>query len=521
MGTTHRSHGSLRGSSSITAATRASALQALADIRYDVIVVGGGITGAGVALDAASRGLRTALVERVDLAAGTSRWSSKLVHGGLRYLVKGHLRIAWESARERHALMTAIAPHLVRPVPNLLPLHETSSRPLEVASTLTVRAADLLRAAAGTPRALLPRPSRLDATATLAHAPGIGRAGLRGAVLYWDGQVEDDARLVTMVARTAAAHGVDVVTRCSAVALGEDHAELRDELTGESLTARGWVVNATGVWSGTHEPSITIVPSRGSHLIVRSRAISGLRAVVNVPVPDHFGRYVLAAPLADDLVLIGPTDSLAPGVDGLAPRVPPEDEAFILRTINAALERPLTAADVVGRFAGVRPLVTDRATGESPDISRRHLLLTRPGHPITIAGGKLTTYRQMAEEAVDAVGIRVGAVPPSRTASLPLVGAAAPHLLALLPEETRLVRRYGTEATAVAALAAAHPDLAGPVSEHCRTTGAEMLFGVLHEGALCVEDLIERRTRVSFVESAVPSARAVAERALERASECS
>ena len=185
--------------------------------------------------------------------------------------------------------------------------------------------------------------------------------------------------------------------------------------------------------------------------------------------------------------------------------MPPEDEEFILRTISAALEHPLTAADVVGRFAGLRPLVTDRVSGESPDISRRHLLLTHPGHPITIAGGKMTTYRQMGEEAVDAVGIRVGALPPSRTASLPLVGAAAPHLLARIPEETRLVRRYGTEATAVAALAAAHPDLASPISEHCRTTGAELLFGVLHEGALCVEDLIERRTRVSFDESAVPS----------------
>jgi glycerol-3-phosphate dehydrogenase len=502
---------------SINAATRLAALDRLASRPYDVIVVGGGITGAGVALDAASRGLRAALVERVDLAAGTSRWSSKLVHGGLRYLVRGDVAIAWESARERHHLMTAIAPHLTRPAANLFPLGDATPAAMGAAAEAGMRVADTLRTLAGTPRRLLPRPSRISAAEALALVPELRRADLRGALLHWDGQLEDDARLVTAVARTAAGLGADILTRCSALQLGERTVLLRDELTGETFEAHGHVVNATGVWAGEHEPGLSIQPSRGSHLVVRASALGGPRAICYAPVAGAFGRSVFAIPQPDGLVLLGLTDVPTTDVDPLAPAVPDEDTRFLLDTINRVLERPLAAGDVVGRFAGLRPLVRGPAVGESADVSRRHLLLDEPGRPVTIAGGKLTTYRQMAQDAVDGVCRRAGIATACRTRTLPLVGAAERGALARVPADARLVRRYGTEAPVVAQLAADHPELAVPVGDGCPTIGAEMLFGVLHEGALTVEDLVERRTRVSFDEAALPSARRIATSALELA----
>lgn len=490
--------------------TRARALESLATGRYDCIVIGGGVTGAGVALDAASRGLRTALIERVDLAAGTSRWSSKLVHGGLRYLAKGDVGIAWESARERHALMTTIAPHLTHAAANLVPLDASTPPPLGVLAEAGIRLADGLRIASRTSRHLLPRPSRISASEALVLAPGLRHDGLRGGILYWDGQLEDDARLVTAIARTAVAHGADVVTRCAATELTDTAVTLRDELTGGFLTAHGHVVNATGVWAGEHEPSVHIEPSRGSHIVVRSEAVGRPRAIFTAPVPGHFGRFVFAMPQSDGLVIIGLTDEPAGDVDGVAPVVPADDTRFLLDTINRVLERPLAESEVVGRYAGLRPLVSPAGGGPTADLSRKHLLVDEPGRPVTITGGKLTTYRQMAEATVDAVCRRARSAATCRTRSLPLVGAAAREVLSRVAAPERLVRRYGTEATAVAGLGLAHPELLRPVSETYPTLGAELLFGVLREGALTVEDLVERRTRISFDAQALDDAREVA-----------
>ena len=310
----------------IDARTREAALDRLGAQRYDVVVVGGGVTGAGVALDAASRGLRTALVERVDLAAGTSRWSSKLVHGGLRYLAKGDIAIAWESAVERHHLLTAIAPHLIHPIATLLPLDEGTSPAMGALAETGIRFADTLRMVRRTPARLLPRPRRVSAQDALLLTPSIDPDGLRGAIVYWDGQLEDDARLVTAIARTAAAHGADVVTHAAASEVREDALTVTDERTGRSIDVRARVVvSATGVWAGDLEPQLAVTPSRGTHLVVRSSALGDLRAQLTVPVPDHFGRYVFAMPQTGGLTYIGLTDDPAPGVDGIAPPVPEED----------------------------------------------------------------------------------------------------------------------------------------------------------------------------------------------------
>ncbi len=491
---------------------RQAALERLAGERYDVIVVGGGVTGAGAALDAASRGLRTALVERHDLASGTSRWSSKLAHGGLRYLAKADLPIAYRSAAERHHLLTRIAPHLVRPLRNIVP----DTDPVEsIASNAGIFLADGLRRAAGTPSSVLPMPRRVSARAVHELVPG-ARDGVRG-IMYSDGQVEDDARLVTTLARTAAAHGADVVTYCDAEPIDGDRVRLTDSLTGQTIEARGQVLLATGVWSGENEPRIQVTPSRGSHLVLRAERLGFPRAQLSAPVPGHFGRFIFTIPISGDLVLLGLTDEPAPGADGTAPPVPEADESFLLETMSSVLAEPLTPADVVGRFAGLRPLVTlaGKGGGSSADASRDHLLIDEPGRPITITGGKLTEYRKMAEDAVDAVARRVDReVAPCRTTTLPLLGAAPADLLSRVGAPTRLVRRYGTFATQLMDLVATDPALGEPITPGCPTIGAELAYAVAHEGAVTVEDLLERRTRVSFVDADVAPATAAAEQAL-------
>ncbi|MDF8266087.1 glycerol-3-phosphate dehydrogenase/oxidase [Luteipulveratus flavus] len=504
-------------SASLNAPQRARALRRLAEEEIDVLVVGGGVTGAGIALDAATRGWRTVLVERHDLACGTSRWSSKLVHGGLRYLSRLQLGIARESAVERHHLLTAIAPHLVRPARTLVPFTADAPRRSDLALAAGIRVADGLRLAARTPARVLPGPYRVTAHEACSLTPALAEPGLRGGVVYSDGQLEDDARLVVAVARTAAAHGADVITRAGARDLTGTTAVVTDELTGERTDVRARVVvNATGAWAADLDPRLALTPSRGSHLVVRSSALGHPTATLSAPVPGEFGRFVIAIPQPDGLTYIGLTDEPAPDADPEAPPVPPSDETFLLSTLNRLLATPLTAADVVGRFAGLRPLVGggDRVTA---DISRRHLLLDEPDGPVTIVGGKLTTYRRMAQDTVDAVGRRLGSERPCVTADLGLVGSADRVALQRVAAPTRLVRRYGTEAPAVDALARRHPELARPVADGSPTIGAELLFGVLHEAALDTADLVERRTRVSMVDADVAPAREAASAVLDLA----
>ena len=496
--------------------TRIRAGLAGAPAEVDVVVVGLGVTGAGVALDAASRGLSVLAVDAHDLAFGTSRWSSKLVHGGLRYLASGQLAIAHESAVERGILMEVTAPHLTRPMPYVLPFATTLPRHRRAVMRSGFLAADLLRRAAHTSRATLPPPRRVSATELLALAPSLRPAGLDGGIMGWDGQLEDDARLVTTIARTAAAFGAEVRTRARVLSATGRGVEVRDELTGAThrVAARA-VVNATGVWAGDLAEEVTLRPSRGTHLVLRADALPGLTVAVFAPVPGESNRYVMVLPQPDGTLYVGLTDE---PVEGPAPDVPEPTEpeiGFLLDVVTASFAHPVRRSDVVGAFAGLRPLL-HADDGSTADLSRRHAVLTGRTGVVTVVGGKLTTYRRMAEDAVDALGLTDAAC---RTATLPLLGAAPRARLAALEEPERLVRRYGTEARLVlddarAVTGLTDAELLAPVADGVPVTLAELVFGVTHEGAHDVADLLDRRTRVGLVPADRAAALPAAERAL-------
>ncbi|MEW2422987.1 glycerol-3-phosphate dehydrogenase/oxidase [Streptomyces nigra] len=495
------------GGASLSAARRARELTAtVGGPAVDVLVVGLGATGAGAALDAASRGLTVAAIDAHDLAFGTSRFSSKLIHGGLRYLASAQFDVAHESAVERGVLMERTAPHLVRAQPFVLPLTPLVSRAQSALAWAGFRAGDTLRLAARTARATLPAPRRLSAVETRHLAPALRTQGLRGGLLSWDGRLTDDARLVTAVARTAAAHGARVLTRVRALELGASGARVRDELTGEEgeISARV-VVNATGVWADGLVEGIRIRPSRGTHLVLRSDRLGPLPAGLHVPVPGETNRFVLVLPQGDGRVYVGLTDEPVEGPVPDVPEVPETDIGFLLDVLGSVLDAPVGREDVVGAFAGLRPLLDTTAedgsaTGRTADVSRRHAVLTSSEGVITIVGGKLTTYRRMAEDAVDAA-VATGRVSagPSPTASLPLVGAASPTALAAVRAPRRLVQRYGTEAAAVHELGATDPRLNEPVLAGHPVTAAELLWAVRHEGALDASDLLDRRTRIGLI----------------------
>ncbi|GAA1373193.1 glycerol-3-phosphate dehydrogenase/oxidase [Catellatospora chokoriensis] len=504
-------------STSLTAARRARELAALAAGEVvDVLVVGLGVTGAGVALDAATRGLSVAAIDAHDLAFGTSRWSSKLVHGGLRYLAKGEVGVAYESAVERGTLMARTAPHLTRALAMVLPATAYTA-PLTVGlAGAGLRAGDLLRAAAGTRRAILPGVRSLSAAEARGMVPALRPAGLRGARLSWDGQLCDDARLVTGLARAAAGAGAKVLTRCRASELTGDAAAVVDTLTGTRHTLRARaVVNATGVWAGQLAPDITLRPSRGTHLVLPSALLGGLWAGLTIPVPGELSRFVIVLPQADGLVYVGLTDEPVDGPVPDVPEVPASDVDFLLDVLNSALETPVRRADVLGAFAGLRPLMAgpQARSGRTADISRRHAVVQGRDGVVTVVGGKLTTYRRMAQDTVDVLAARPGVhAGPCRTRDLSLPGAAPRDLLARVPAPARLIARYGTEAPAV--LAEAPPELHAPITPDSPVTGAELLWAIRHEGALTVDDLLDRRTRLGLVPQHRAAALPLAERLL-------
>ncbi|RZQ63312.1 glycerol-3-phosphate dehydrogenase/oxidase [Amycolatopsis suaedae] len=504
----------------LNARRRSSELDRLAGGEaVDIAVVGGGVTGAGIALDAAARGLSVALVEAHDLAFGTSRWSSKLVHGGLRYLAKGQFALAYESAVERGILMTSTAPHLTRTIPQVFPMHDTTSRAQQAVIATGLHAGDLLRRAARTPSRVLPGPRRIPRAEAMALAPGLHGTGLRGALLSFDGALTDDARLVLALARTAASLGARVFTALPATEVAADGVWVKDRLTGHALRINArQVVNATGVWAGELVPSARLTPSRGSHLVLPLSATGLGVSAVMVPVPGATNRFVLLLPQPNGRVYLGLTDEPVSGAIPDVPDVPESDVDFLLEVASSALRRDLSRDDVIGRFAGLRPLIGEPGDETlSADRSREHAVLTSPDGVVTVIGGKLTTYRKMAAEAVDkaiaTAGLRAG---PSPTRNLPLLGAASRSALTTVEAPRRLVATYGTEAASVRAIGDLDPALAEPLYPGCDITGAEVVWAVRQEGALDVDDVLHRRTRLGLVPAEADAARERAADLVER-----
>ena len=522
----------------LSAARRARDLAALRDRTepVDLIVIGGGITGAGIALDAASRGLDTVLLEAHDLAFGTSRWSSKLAHGGLRYLATGNVGIARRSAVERGILLERTAPHLVRPLPQVVPVFRDTSPVGAVLPGLGFVAGTVLSRLAGTGADQLPGSRVLGPAAVERYVPGVRRDGLRFGHLNWDCQLVDDARLVTAVARTAAGYGARVITRARVLSASGTQVTVRDEFAGGvgegggsaarndddefTLTARA-VVSATGVWAGETTDEVRVRPSRGTHLVLDAAALGNPVGALTVPVPGETNRFCFAIPAEFGRLHVGLTDVDAPGPVPDVPEATEDEVGFLLGVINRALDTSLTRDDVLGTFAGLRPLVDfgESGNGKTADLSREHAILTSRNGLITITGGKLTEYRLMAEQAVDLAVERAGIdAGPCRTTDLPLVGAPG-HADVPRPAAgtggwlpASLLGRFGQEASAVVSQSLLDRPL-DPVADGLDVTRAEFSYAVTHEGALTVDDVLDRRSRVGLV----PADRAAAEPAAREA----
>jgi glycerol-3-phosphate dehydrogenase len=479
--------------------SREANLRRLADEEFDVLVVGGGITGAGVALDAATRGLRVALVERDDFASGTSSKSSKLVHGGLRYLQQREIGLVYEALAERQVLRR-IAPHLVRVLPFLLPVFGKDGlvpKPLARALGSAMWMYDLT---GGLRIGKLHK--RIDADEAHAHMPTLRRDRLAASYVYYDAQA-DDARLTLTIARTAADHGAAVVNHAAVRAFVKDGS---GKVRGAVVRADGSdiavscasVVNATGVWAddvraldeGVHPGSIR--PAKGIHISVPWERLRNDIAVV-LPVPKD-RRSIFVVPWGD-VAYVGTTDTDYDGpLDD--PQCTPHDIRYLLDAVNVAVEEPITEADVLGTWAGLRPLVRDAGSERTADLSRRHAVRTSSSGMVTVTGGKLTTYRRMAADAVDEVMDRLDRKGRSRTKHVRLRGATGRDAHGLDPH---LVSRFGSDARAVQRLMDDDPELAARLVPELPYRLAEVVHACREEMACTVDDVLSRRMRARLL----------------------
>lgn len=497
---------------------RSTSIEALRGRTFDLVVIGGGVTGAGVVLDAAARGLQAALIERDDFASGTSSKSSKLVHGGLRYLQQGEIGLVYEALAERQRLLVN-APHLVKPLPFLIPMFgKDGVVPAKIARLVggAMWGYDLT---GGLRIGKVHR--RLDKDEVLAHMPTLPAERLVSGYLYFDAAA-DDARLVLALLRTAALeHGATIANRVAARGLDKDAGGritgVEVEADGERFTiATRAVVNAAGVWSdqvrtfdeGSDPDSIR--PAKGVHITVPWSKVRNTVAAV-IPVPKD-RRSVFVVPHGE-LTYVGTTDTDYDGpIDD--PQCTPEDIAYLLGALNSASTETITTDDIVGTWAGLRPLVKAAASGRTADLSRKHKVAQSRSGLVTITGGKLTTYREMAADTVDAVvadvlPLRSGATKAgrSRTKKLRLRGAAGYDTLASARAAypsiddallEHLGDRYGGEARVLMAAIEADPSLAEPVVAGLPYTRAEVRFAVRHEMAETVADVLSRRTRAQI-----------------------
>jgi glycerol-3-phosphate dehydrogenase len=508
---------------------RADALRRLADEEFDVLVIGGGITGAGVALDAASRGLRTALVEKDDFASGTSSKSSKMIHGGIRYLQQREFRLVYENLAERQRLLDN-APHLVSPLPFLIPLFGRDGVVSKTVARSYSTALWMYDLTGGW--RIGERHREVTKDQALAHLPTLSTDHLVAGFLYFDARA-DDARLTLTVARTAAfefgavmANYTPVVrltTAADGTANGAVVRPVPDDEASEFPVRARIVVNASGVWADAvrtldeGKNPHAIRPAKGIHVTVPAdRLPCDIAAVIPVP-KDKRSIFVVSWP-ETDLVYLGTTDTDYHGpLDN--PACTPEDVDYLLDAANAITTSHLTRADVTGVWAGLRPLLAPPDKGghvseRTADLSRRHTVSTSRHGVVTVTGGKLTTYRKMAQDTVDVVVTRLGESPHRRrcvTKALPLLGATTRTRdpVTLAQPHARLLRRYGTESSEVLALADGHPDLLDPIVAGLPYTGAEVLYAAREEMAGSLEDVLTRRTR-AMIQRAQPTMDAAA-----------
>jgi len=495
---------------------RSDALQRLESTNFDVVVIGGGITGVGCALDAVSRGLRVALVERDDFASGTSSKSSKLVHGGIRYLQQGDIRLVYEALAERQILRRN-APHLVKVLPFLIPILSSKgvvNRKLARAMGTAMWMYDLT----GGLR-IGKMHKRVSKKRALELFPTLPAEKLMPSYLYYDAEA-DDARLVMSVARTAALRfGATIVNRTDVVSL---HKDVNGKVNGVVVTADGRtftvaakaVVNAAGVWSDDvraldeAEHPHSIRPAKGVHITVPWSKVRNTVAAV-IPVPGD-KRSVFVVPWGQ-FTFVGTTDTDYNGpVDD--PQCNEEDVEYLLRALNGAITETVTTDDILGTWAGLRPLVADpEASGRTADLSRRHKVRRSDSGVVTITGGKLTTYREMAADTIDEVlaevldADRVTRLRQrSKTKHLKIHGAngyeelmaSADSLSPLGGDEVRrLANRYGSDATTVLAIAESDPSMAELLVPGLPYLRAEAIFAVRYEMATTVDDILSRRTR--------------------------
>lgn len=487
---------------------REAALDRLTDAPVDVLVIGGGITGVGIALDAVTRGYSVGLIERDDLASGTSSRSSKLIHGGVRYLEQGDVALVYEAARERERLRR-LAPHLVRPLGFVVPTDDT-------------RAAVLMRAGLVIYDGMLGlrnvrRHQRLQRDEVLTAAPGLLHGAQRGGYLYVDCRT-DDARLTLAIAQQARRYGAAVANYTGAVGLlraGERvvGARVQDRLTGDERDVHArWTVSATGVWADEVRGLASdrnrgwLTPSKGVHLVLRAADVP-IRQAVIIESGARDRRRVFLVPWGAQ-VYVGTTDEHHRGdLDHAA--VDPPETGYLLHAVNASFGTELGARDVVGAWAGLRPLVSGDGAAASKDLSRRHAIFEDPPGLVTITGGKLTTYRQMAEDLVDRLAASDGNRRGCATARLPL---GARGTLAQGRERVRAVARtWGVPTHTADALYARHGDDAPTVLSLAVGTSeadplidglpyllAEVRWAVRHEMARTLDDVLQRRLRVSL-----------------------
>ncbi len=510
---------------------RQAAIEHLAGgTELDVLVVGGGVVGAGAALDAATRGLTTGLLEARDFASGTSSQSSKLVHGGLRYLEMLDFRLVHEALRERGLLLRRLAPHLVKPVPFLYPLQHRWWERFYAGAGVALY--DGMAISAGQ-NGGLPRHRHLTRRGALRLAPSLRKDALVGALQYYDAQV-DDARYVMELARTAASYGAHVANRVKVTGFlrqGErvTGVKARDIETGAEFEVRAkQVVNATGVWTDDTQAMVGergqfhVRASKGIHLVVpkdRIQSSTGmiLRTEKSVLFVIPWGRHWI----------IGTTDTEW-ALDKAHPAATSADIDYLLDHVNAVLTTPLTREDVEGVYAGLRPLLAGESESTSR-LSREHVVAHPVPGLVVVAGGKYTTYRVMAQDAIDAVAnVLDGRVPPCVTTDIPLVGGEGYRAMwnqrQLIAERSglhvarieHLLNRYGAMVTELIDLVAADPSLGEALPGTQDYLKAEVVYAASHEGARHLDDVLARRTRISMevwdrgVEAADAAARLMA-----------